>query len=48
MFSRSSVKFQGYMGQKIVDFDSNWAFPDCSLILNPPIATKLGTKIEIT
>ena len=29
-FSMSSVKFQGHTGQKIVDFDPNWAFPDCN------------------
>ena len=28
-FSRSSVKFQGHMARKI-DFDLNWAFPDCN------------------
>ena len=27
-FSRSSIKFQGYTGQNITDFDPNWAFPD--------------------
>ena len=31
-FLRSSVKFQGHTGQKIVDFDPNWAFADCYLI----------------
>ena len=27
-FPRSSIKFQGHMGQNITDFDPNWAFPD--------------------
>ena len=27
-FPRSSIKFQGYTGQNISDFDPNWAFPD--------------------
>ena len=27
-FPRSSIKFQGHMGQNIGDFDPNWAFPD--------------------
>ena len=27
-FSRSSIKFQGHMGQNITDFDPNWAFRD--------------------
>ena len=29
-FSMSSVKFQGHMAKKIVDFDSNLAFLDCN------------------
>ena len=37
-FSRSSVKFQGHTALKIVEFDPNWAFPDCNL--NSPMATK--------
>ena len=28
LFSRSSIKFQGHAGQKIFDFDPNWAFLD--------------------
>ena len=27
-FPRSSIKFQGHMGQNITHFDPNWAFPD--------------------
>ena len=27
-FPRSSIKFQGHIGQNITDFDPNWAFPD--------------------
>ena len=27
-FSRSSIKFQGNMGQQNIDFDPNWGFPD--------------------
>ena len=38
-FSMSSVKFQGHMTKTIVDFDPNWAFPDCtSFSLNSPMA----------
>ena len=33
--SMSSIKFQGHPGQKIADFDLNWAFPDS---LNSPMA----------
>ena len=29
-FSRSFIKFQGHTGQKVTDFDLNWAFPDCN------------------
>ena len=45
-FSRSSVKFQGHTGQKIVDFDPNWAFPDCNSSLNSPMAMKWRIKLE--
>ena len=33
-FSRSSVKFQGHTALKIVEFDPDWAFPDCNSSLN--------------
>ena len=46
VFSRSFVKFQGHTTKKIVDFDPNWAFPDCNSILNSPIAMKWCTKLE--
>ena len=29
-FSRSSVKFEGHTALKIIEFDPNWAFPDCN------------------
>ena len=45
-FSRSSVKFQGDMALKIVEFDSNWAFPDCNSSLNWPMVMKCCTKLE--
>ena len=45
-FSRSSVKFQGHTALKIVEFDSNWAFPDCNSSLNLPMAMKCCTKLE--
>ena len=28
-FSMAYVKLQGHTALKIVDFDPNWAFPDC-------------------
>ena len=36
-FSRSYVKFQGHTALKIVEFDPNWAFPDCYSGLNSHI-----------
>ena len=30
-FLMLSMKFQGHTGQKIADFDPNWAFPECKL-----------------
>ena len=44
-FSRLSVKFQGHTGQKIADFDPNWAFPDCNSSLTSPMALKWCTKL---
>ena len=37
-FSRSYVKLQGHTTLKIVDFDPNWAFPDCNSSLKSPMA----------
>ena len=45
-FSRSYVKFQGHMALKIVEFDPNWAFPDCNSSLNSPMAMKCCTKLD--
>ena len=45
-FPRSSVKFQGHAALKIVEFDPNWAFPDCNFSLNSPMAMKCYTKLE--
>ena len=47
-FSRSYVKFQGHTALKIVEFDPNWAFPDCNSSLNSPMAIKCCTKLETT
>ena len=46
-FSRSSIKFQGHTDKKNVDFDPNWAFPDCNSSLKSPMATKWCTKLEV-
>ena len=45
-FSRSYVKLQGHTALKIVEFDPNWAFPDCNSSLKSPMATKWCTKLE--
>ena len=45
-FSRSSIKFQGHTALKIVEFDPNWAFPDCNSSWNSPKAMKYYTKLE--
>ena len=46
-FSRSSIKFQGHMALKIVEFYPNWPFPDSNSSLNTPMATKWCTKLEV-
>ena len=46
-FPRSSVKFQGHTALKIVEFDLDWAFPDCNSSLNSPMAMKCCTKLEV-
>ena len=43
----SSVKFLGHTAKKFVDFDPNWAFPDCNLSLNSPMGTRWCTKLEV-
>ena len=45
-FSRSYVKFKGHTALKIVEFDPNWAFPECNSSLNSPMAMKCCTKLE--
>ena len=47
-FSRSSIKFEGPMGQKIADLDPNWAFPDRNISLNSLMAMKWRRKLEAT
>ena len=45
-FSMSYVKFHGHTAKKIIEFDPNWAFPDCNSSLNSPMAMKCCTKHE--
>ena len=46
-FSRSSVKFQGHTAKRIVDFDLNWAFPDCNSSFNSQMTMKWCTKLDV-
>ena len=46
-FSRSCVKFQGHTALKIVEFDPDWAFPDCNSSFDTQMATKWCTKLEV-
>ena len=46
-FQGSSVKFLGHTAKKIVDFDPNWAFPDCNWNLKSPMGMKWCTKLEV-
>ena len=47
LFSRSSVKFKGHTALKIIEFDPDWAFPDCNSSLNSPMAMKCCSKFEV-
>ena len=46
-FWRSSVKFQGHTALEIIEFEPNWAFPDCNWSFNTPNVTKWCTKLEV-
>ena len=46
-FPRSSIKFQGHTGQKIANFDPNWACLDCNSSLNSPMVLKWCTKLDV-
>ena len=43
-FSWSSVKFLGHIALKIVEFDPNWAFPDCNSSLNSQVGYEMLHK----
>ena len=45
--SRSFAKFQGHTTQNIVEFEPDWAFPDCNSSLNPSMAKKWCPKLEV-
>ena len=40
-------QFQGHTAKKIVDFDTNWAFPDCNSSLNSLITRKRCSKLGV-
>ena len=46
-FSRSYIELQGHTALQIIDFDPNWAFPDCISSLKSPMATKWCKKLEV-
>ena len=46
-FSKSSIEFQGHTGQKITNFDPNWAFPDCNSSLTSQMDLKWCTKLDV-
>ena len=46
-FWKSSIKFQGHTGQKIINFEQSWAFPDCNSSLNGPMDLKWRTKLDV-
>ena len=46
-FWMSFVKFQGHAALKFIEWDPNWAFPDCNSSLKSPMATKWCTKLEV-
>ena len=46
-FWGSSVKFLGHTAKKIVNFDPNWAFPDCNSNFNSPMGMKWCIKLEV-
>ena len=55
VLERYPIDFQGHLSnfkvtrlKKIVDFDPNWALPDCISTLNSKMAMKWCKKIEVT
>ena len=40
-------KCQGHTGQKVADFDPNWAFPHCNSSLNSPMTLQWCTKLNV-
>ena len=47
LFFKVIRQFQGHTALKIVEFDLDWAFPDCNSSLNSPMARKWCTKLEV-
>ena len=54
-WKRCPIVFQGHKSnfevtrlKKVIDFDPNWAFPDCNSSLNSPMVIEWCTKLEAT
>ena len=41
------MKLQGHTAEKIVDFDPNWAFPDCNSSFNSPMGMEGCIELEV-
>ena len=46
LFFKVIHQISSHMALKIVEFDPNWAFPDCNSSLNSPMAMKCCIKLE--
>ena len=47
LFFKVIRRFSMSQQRKIADFDPDWAFPDCNLSLNLPMAFKWCTKLNV-
>ena len=47
MLRRGALLFFKVIRLKNIEFDPDWAFPDCNSSLNSPMATKWCTKLEV-
>ena len=47
LFFKVICQISDHTGQKITDFDPDWAFADCYSSLNSPMASKWCTKLDV-
>ena len=47
LFFKVILQISRSHGSKKLEFDPDWAFPDCNSSLNSPMATKWCTKLEV-